>query len=268
MLAGRTAPDFRQFQDDSCFVAVNSAGANISGGLTRFLNTLVVSYFCRSIYARRRPEVPFPTFADEAQNLIASPIMREHLSDASRLSRRYGTNVSFITQNLSAAVSDARLLSLLYTNVGWTWSGRGDPADCAFLKAVLPATGRRPKPKQTPFEETRVYSIAEERALLLEEIANLDNRLGYLWLKGQSHEAIKIRTRDLDIPQGRELEKAVLPIRNDPAIGQRLSRKEFDRLLIDRQPKNTLKEHGVIEADLEQAYRRGRSEGETDKSGA
>ena len=268
MLAGRTAPDFRQFQDDSCFVLVNSAGANISGSLARFLNTLAVSYFCRSIYTRLRPELPFPIFADEAQDLVASPIMREHLSDASRLSRRFGSSITYITQNLSAAVSDARLLSLLHTNVGWTWSGRGDPADCAFLKAVLPATGRRPKPKQSPFEETRVYSIAEERSLLLEEIANLGNRHGYFWLKGRSHEAIKIRTGDLDIPQGRELEKAVLPIRNDPTIGQRLSRKEYDRVLIDRARKNTVEQHGDVGADLEQAYRRGRNDSEVNKSGA
>src|SRR5207247_2148939 len=141
---------------------VNCAGPNISGGLTRFLNTLIVSYFCRSVYGRRHPEAPFVVIADEAQGLFASSIMREHLSDAGRLSRRYGTHFWFITQNLCAAVPDPLLLRLLHSNVGWTWSGRGDPADCAFLKPVVPVTGKRSRPKQSPFEETRFHTDAEE----------------------------------------------------------------------------------------------------------
>jgi hypothetical protein len=103
ILAGRTAPDFRRFQDDGYLLLVNCAGPNISSSLTRFLNTLTMSYFCRSIYARRRPETRFMVFADEAQDLLASAIMSDHLSDAGRLSRRYGTHFCLITQNLSAA---------------------------------------------------------------------------------------------------------------------------------------------------------------------
>lgn len=232
MLAGKTAPDFRRFQDDGCFVAVNCAGPNISGRLTQFLNTLIVSNFCTSIYGRQRPEVPFVVIADESQHLFSSAIMREHLADAGRLSRRYGTFFWFVTQNLSVSIPDARLLRLLQTNVGWTWSGRGDPADCAFLKPVLPVTGRRARPKREPFEPTRFYTDAEERSLLIDEIANLLNRTGYLWLKGQALEALRARTVDLDIPQGADLEKAVASIRSDPTIGDRVSRKEYDRSLL------------------------------------
>jgi hypothetical protein len=261
MLAGAAAPDFRRLQDEGCFVAVNCAGPNISGSLTRFLNTLAVSHFCRSIYGRRRPEVPFVVFADEAQDLFASPVMREHLSDAGRLARRYGTHFSFVTQNLSAAISDARLLSLLHTNVGWTWSGRGDPADCAFLKGMLPATARRPRPKQNPFEETRYYSPAEEQSLLLEEVANLPSRVAYLLFKGRSPEAIRIRTRDLDIPQGRELEEATLAIRRDPTIGQRLSRREYDRRRSERERKRMPEGRGELETEFAEAYQRTRRGG-------
>ena len=268
MLAGRGAPDFRRFQDGSCLVPVNCAGPNIPASLTRFLNTLVVCHFCRSVYARRRPDLPFLVVADEAQDLFASSIMREQLSDAGRLARRYGTHFCFVTQNLSAAVPDARLLRLLLTNVGWTWSGRGDPSDCAFLHSVLPVTGRRPRSRESPFEEARFYSAAEERSLLLEEIANLPNREAYFWLKGRSPEAIKMRTGDLDIPQGRELEDATLTIRRDPTIGQRLSRKEYDRLLAERERKNAPEERGDLEAALEHAYRRTRPEGEEKKTGA
>jgi hypothetical protein len=259
MLAGRTAPDFRRFQDEGCFVAVNCSGPNISGGLSQFLNTLVVSNFCRSVYARQRPDVPFVVIADESQHLFSSAIMREHLSDAGRLSRRYGTHFWFITQNLSASVPDARLVRLLHTNVGWTWSGRGDPTDCAFLKPVIPVTGRRRRPKREPFEETRFYTDAEERTLLLEEIANLPNRTGYFWLKGQSSEAITIHTANLDIPQGAELETTVLPIRNDATIGQRVSRKEYDRSLDDKHDEKSARNHSDADTALQEAYRRGRA---------
>jgi hypothetical protein len=260
MLAGTTAPDFRRFQDEGCFVAVNCSGPNISGGLSQFLNTLVVSNFCRSVYGRRHPDVPFVVIADESQHLFSSAIMREHLSDAGRLSRRYGTHFWFITQNLSASVQDARLLRLLHTNVGWTWSGRGDPTDCAFLKPVIPVTGRRPRPKREPFEETRFYTDAEERTLLLEEVVNLPNRTGYIWLKGQSSEAVKVRTADLDIPQGAELEKAVLSIRNDATIGQRVSRKEYDRSLdVKQRDERPARNHSDADTALQEAYRRGRA---------
>jgi hypothetical protein len=258
MVAGRTAPDFRRLQDDGCFVLVNCAGANISGGLTRFLNTLVVSSFCRSIYGRRKPESGFVLMADEAQDLLGSSVMREHLSDAGRLARRYGTYLCLITQNLSAAVSDARRLSLLQTNVAWTWSGRGDPLDCGFLKPVLPATGRRPRPRRSPFEDPGLMSVAEERTLLLAEIANLPNRTGYLWLKGKATEAIKIRTRDLDIPQGRDLEQATLALRRDPTVGQRLSRKEYERMAAERAREGPPEQKSDLEATLAQAYRKSR----------
>lgn len=259
MLAGRTAPDFCRLQDDGCYVVVNCAGPNISGRLTRFLNTLVVSNFCRSIFARRRPEMPFLLIADEAQDLLGSSVMREHLGDAGRLARGYGTHLCLITQNLSASVPDARLLSLLHTNARWTWSGRGDPADCAFLKPVLPATGRRPRPKLNPFEETRFYSVSEENGILLEEVANLPNRTGYFWLKGRSSETIQIRTQDLDIPQGRELELATLAIRRDPTIGMRVSRKEYERQVAEQDRKRTAQgEDGHLERVLEETYRLGR----------
>ena len=260
MLAGRTVPDFRRFQDEGCFVAVNCSGPNISGGLSQFLNTLVVSNFCRSVYARRHPDIPFVVIADESQHLFSSTIMREHLSDAGRLSRRYGTHFWFITQNLSASVTDARLLRLLHTNVGWTWSGRGDPTDCAFLKPVMPVTGRRPHPKREHFEETRFYTDAEERTLLMEEVANLPNRRGYFWFKGHSSEAVKIRTANLDIPQGAELEKAVLPIRNDATLGQRVSRKEYDRSLDDKQrDERSTRNDSDADTTLQETYRRGRA---------
>lgn len=262
MLAGKTAPDFRRFQDEACFVVTNCSGPAISAGLTQFLNTLVVSNFCRSVYARRNPEMPFVVIADEAQGLFSSTTIREHLNDAGRLARRYGTHFWFITQNLSASIPDPRILRLLHTNVGWTWSGRGDPADCAFLKPVLPITGRRGRPKREPFEPTTSYTDAEERALMLDEISGMPNRTGFLWLKGRESEAIRVRTADLDIPQGAELEKQVLAIRNDATIGQRMSRKEYDRSLREVKTDDRYAS-GDADEMLQEAYRgrRGQKEG-------
>lgn len=259
MFAGATAPCFSSFQDQSCLVAANCAGPHISGGLTSFLNTLMVSYFCRSLYARRAPEKPFVVIADEAQDLFASAVMREHLADAGRLSRRYGTFFWFITQNLSASISDTRLLRLLHTNTGWTWSGRGDPADNTFLKPVIPVTGRRLRPKRSPFEESSFYSDAEERALLLEEIANLPSRAGYFWPKGQSAEAIRVHTADLDIPQGSALEKAVLPMRNDPTVGDRISQQEYEKVLHRKTDRRPADEPGDLNDSLKDNYARSKS---------
>jgi len=133
---------------------------------------------------------------------------------------------------------------------------------------MLPATGRRPRPKKSPFEETRFYSPAEEQSLLLEEVANLPDRTAYLWLKGRSPEAIKIRTRDLDIPQGRELEEVTVAMRRDPTIGQRLSGKEYDRRRAERERKHMPEERGEVDAALAQAYRRTRREGAARETGA
>ncbi len=116
-------------------------------------------------------------------------------------------------------------------------------------------------PKQNPFQETRFYSVNEERSILLEEIANLPDRVGWLWLKGRSSEAIKIRTQDLDLPQGRELEQATLAIRRDPTIGQRLSRKEYEQMAAERERKFAPElASGADNNTLEQAYRRQRGD--------
>ncbi len=258
MLAGKTAPDFRRYQDEGCFVLVNCAGPNIPRSLTRFLNTLVISKFCRSISARQNPGLPFQVFADESHDLFSSSIISDHLSDAGRLSRSSGTHFVFMAQSEGAAIPDPRTRRLLNANVGWVWSGPGDPEDNRILEWVLPATGRRPRPKQSPYEETTFYSVAEERKLLLQEMANLPKRTGYFWLKGKMPEAIRIRTCDLDIPQGRELLDATDAIRRDPTIGARQSRKEFERMMAEQDRKRRGEEGGDLPAKLQQAYRAAR----------
>ncbi len=153
------------------------------------------------------------------------------------------------------------MLKTVYTNIKWSFSMRGEPGDCAFLKSVLPLTGRKLRPQASPFQEKSFYSLAEERGTALEEIAHLPDRVGYLWLKARAGEAIKIRTQELAIPQGRTLEEAIAPIRRDPTIGTRFSRKEYERLIAERDRKWTAEEQGDLGATLRKAYQRARGKG-------
>jgi len=61
--------------------------------------------------------------------------------------------------------------------------------------------------------------------------------IGYLWLRTRSAEAFKIKTRELAMPQGPDLERAILPMLRDPSIGMRLSREPLARR-IDREDTN------------------------------
>ena len=97
-----------------------------------------------------------------------------------------------------------RLLKILYSNIRWSASLRGEPSDCAFLKSALPVTGRKIRPKVDPFAKDEYYPMTEERSMVLDGIANLPDREGYVWLKDRWSEAIRIRTRDLEMPSDSE----------------------------------------------------------------
>ena len=57
---------------------------------------------------------------------------------------------------------------------------------------------------------------------------HLPDRTGYLWLKTRSPEAIKIRTTDIALPQGREFRQAIEMLREEPRLGSRLARAAYD----------------------------------------
>jgi hypothetical protein len=255
-LAGPTAPDFRQLQDESRIVCINIFGESISRSVRRLLQAMLVSDIGQSVFARKRKDRPFLWFCDEAQNFFLTAKLRDNMYDLACMSRSMGTHFLYITQNIATAVQDPRMLRSLFTNIKWGFVGRGD-GDCDFLKPALPVTGRRVRPQADPFQEKSFYSIAEERALALEEISSLPDRVGYLWLKARSAEAIKIKTRELTMPQGRDLELATLPIRDDPSIGMRFSRQEYERLIGERDREWRVEESN-LGATLEKAYRRAR----------
>jgi hypothetical protein len=256
-LAGTTAPEFRLFRDEGKIVLVNCFGKNIARSVRRLLQGLVISDIRQSVFARKRKVSPFLWLCDEAQTFFSTAKLRDNMSDLLTMSRSFGSYFLYLTQNIATAVPDGRSLATLHTNTRWTFSMRGEPSDCVFLKPALPVTGRRVRPQADPFAEKSFYKIAEERALALEEMANLPDRVGYLWFKALSAEAIKIKTQELAFPQGRKLESATLSLQRDPSLGLRLSRQEYERLIAERD-REWQEEDGNMAASLESAYQRTR----------
>jgi hypothetical protein len=233
-LGGVSAPNFRQLQDEGKIVVVTTFGKTIARGVRRVLQNLVFSDITQSVFSRQRPESPFLWLCDEAQNFFHTESLRDNVTDLLTMSRSFGTFFLFLTQDLQTAVHDPRALRVLNTNTRWCMAMRGDPADCTFLKPALPITGRRPKPRPHPFAEQTLYSPAEERALVHEDIASLPDREGYLWLKSRSAEAIRLVVADVPMPDGNALMQATSAIRQDATIGGRMSRKQYDQAIASR----------------------------------
>jgi hypothetical protein len=259
-LSGQTAPDFRALQDDGKLVLINCAGPNLSRGVRRVLQALLISDFCHAVSSRKRPDSPFLLLADEGQNCFISERLRDQMADFFCTARSAGTHAILLTQAMAAAIRDPRLATILHTNIRWSFSMRGEPSDAAFLKGALPVTGRKRRPQVNPFEEPAFYSLAEERSMALDAIANLPDRSGYLWLKSRAREAFLIRTEDLDIPAAGELDQEIQSLRSDPTFGMRQSRKEFDRMIEQRDREWRAEPVGDLGATLAGAYRRARGE--------
>ena len=60
------------------------------------------------------------------------------------------------------------------------------------------------------------------------------NRTGYLWLKTRSPEAIKIKTTRLALPEGEEFRRLIEGLREEPRLGGRLPRSEYERMMRER----------------------------------
>jgi hypothetical protein len=174
--------------------------------------------------------------------------------DLLTMSRSFGSFFLYLTQNLSSAVQDASMLETLYTNIRWSLCLRNTSQDAAFLKAALPITGQRRKMSRDPYRPPEYYSAAEERALLLEGMACLPDREGWLWLKALSGEAVRIKTKTLNLPQAEEFKEAVERIRFDAQVGNRTPRAEFLRKITKRDRKWSEKEAIDKVAVLKKAY--------------
>jgi hypothetical protein len=256
-LGGSTAPDFRRLQNEGKIVLVNCAGPSITRGVRLLLQGLVLSDIRQAIFARpTNPPVSYLWLADEAQNFFLTRQQQENMADILTMARSFGSFFCFLCQNISTAVPDARVLEILHTNIRWSLTLRGTPRDAQFLRAVLPVTGRRPRPDSHPFRERSFYSPEEERALALEDIAHLPDRGGYLWLKTRSREAIRIETRRIDLPEGEEFRRIVDALRADPDLGGRVSRAEYERQIEERDREWLAPpEEPDFQARLERKYR-------------
>ena len=233
-LGGVSAPNFRQLQDEGKIVVITTFGKTIARGVRRVLQKLVFSDITQSVFSRQKPESPFLWLCDEAQNFFHTESLRDNAIDLLTTSRSFSTHFLFLTQDLQTAVHDPRTLRVLNTNTRWCMAMRGDPADCTLLKPALPITGRRPKPRPHPFAEQSLYSPAEERALVHEDIASLPDREGYLWLKNRSAEAIRVTVADVPMPDGNALMRASAAIRHDATIGGRMSRRQYEEAIAAR----------------------------------
>src|SRR5204863_9237624 len=132
-------------------VLVNCFGASISRGVRRVLQGLVLSDIRQAVFARKNPSSPYLWFCDEAQNFFLTEKLRDNMSDLLTMSRSFGTFFLYLTQNIGSAVQDSRMMSTISTNTRWSFSMRGEPSDCDFLKSVLPITGRKPRLRTDPF---------------------------------------------------------------------------------------------------------------------
>src|SRR5882724_1519730 len=258
-LGGVSAPNFRQLQDDCKIIVVTSFGKTIARGVRRVLQKLVFSDITHGVFARQKPESPFPWLCDEAQNFFHTESLRDNVTDLLTMSRSFGTFFLFFTQDLHTAVGDPKTLRVLNTNTRWCMAMRGDPADCTFLKSALPITGRRMKPRPHLFAEQSLYSPTEERALVHEEVASLPDREGYLWLKNRSAEAIRVVVADVPMPDGNALERASAAFRHDATIGGRMSRKRYDQAIAARDEEQSGESPDLATA-LTQRYRSTREE--------
>jgi hypothetical protein len=234
-LSGSTAPDFRRLQNEGKIVLVNCAGASITRGVRLLLQGLVVSDVRGAIFSRPNdPPVSYVWFCDEGQQLFLTRQQQEDMADVLTMARSFGSYFCFLTQNLSTAIPDSRVLEILHTNTRWSLTLRGSPRDAQFLRAALPVSGRRLRPESNPFRERTYYSPEEERALLLEEIAHLPDRTGYYWPKTRSSEALKITTPTLTLPEGEEFKRIIEALRSEPGFGGRVSRSEYEKHIVER----------------------------------
>lgn len=254
-LSGQTVPDFRRLQDEGRIVLINCASPNIPRTTARTLQALFLSDIRQSVFARRT-NTPFLWVCDEAQNFFRTPQLRESMDELLRLARSFGSFFCFLTQNLHTAVRDGDLIENIHTNIRWSLSLRSTPRDASFLQPALPLTGRLPKPRVNPYGPPEYYSVNEERQARLNALAHLPDRAGWLWLKAQSGEAIRLQTTSLTIPSGAAFNAPVERLRDDPGFGQRQSRGAY-LAAIEQRDANWLDEEEAEEkaSQLKQRFR-------------
>jgi Helicase HerA, central domain len=253
-LSGQDAPDFRCLQDEGKIVLINCAGPNIPRTTARTLQALFLSDIRQAVFARST-QTPYLWVCDEAQNFFRTRQLRENMVDLLTMSRSFGSFFLYLTQNFSTAVQDGETLETFHTNIRWSLSLRGSSHDGAFLQTALPLTGRMRKPWANPYAQPEFYSPSEERGQLLGGLAHLPDRVGWLWLKSLTGEAMKIKTRTLKLPTGEAFQGTVGRLRADARIGHRTARDAYLAEIARRDGEYVTREEPDKIEQLKKSYR-------------
>jgi hypothetical protein len=201
-LSASSAPDFAVMQDKGYIFLINTAGRNITRGISELLQGIVLSDIKQSVLRRTNCDQKVLIFMDEAQSLFkpSAKANKEHMVDLLTMSRSFGSFVVLITQSLTSAVRDSDVLNSIMSNVRWVVMLRSTPRDAELIAPAIPLTGTQSKPRQHPLEPPKRMSGSEELRMRLKEITKLPDRQAYLWLKAYLHAALKITTPRVPSP--------------------------------------------------------------------
>jgi hypothetical protein len=199
-LSASTAPDFAALQDEGQIVLINTAGRNITRGISELLQGLILSDIKQSVFQRIAPDSPFLWFFDEAQNLYRTAANREHMVELLTMARSFGSYFVLLTQSLTSAVRDQDILNSILTNVRWLILLRSTLRDSGLISTAIPLTGRMTKARNNPFEPPRLLSDSEELKSRLNEITRFPDRTAYCWLKAHLPSAVRMTTPQVPPP--------------------------------------------------------------------
>jgi hypothetical protein len=200
-LSAPSAPDFTLLQDQGgSIVLITTAGPNINRGVSELLQGLVLSDIKQSVFRRQNPGHKFLFFLDESQLLYKSPANRTHMVDLLTMARSFGSFCVLLTQSLTSAVHDQDVLNSILANVGWIVMLQSTLRDSNLIAPAIHLTGKMPKRKHNPYEETKYLTESQELQARLNEITKLPNRLAYVWLKAHLSSAVKLTTPYVPAP--------------------------------------------------------------------
>ena len=261
-LSASTAPDFAALQDSGAILLINTAGRNITRGISELLQGLLISDVKQSIFRRSNPNQQFLWLLDEAQNLYKSAVNREHMSDIFTMSRSFGSFFVLLTQSLTSAIRDADILNSVLANVRWIVMLRSTLRDAELIAPGIAVTGALHKPKHNPFEVAKFMTESEELKARLKEITKFPDRLAYCWLKAWVGTAVKTTTPHVPLPHelaGCSKEKFAAFVQTEK-LGQGITKEEITSQLREHEQrlKALFKRRGNIASTSNEQTRLGK----------
>lgn len=199
-LSATSAPDFAKLQDQGSIILINTAGRNITRGISEILQSLILSDIKQSVFRRVNPAQRFIWFFDEAQNLYKTAVNREHMADLVTMARSFASYFILLTQSLTSAIRDQDILNSILANVRWLVMLRSTLRDAELLTPGITLTGTLAKPGHNPFEPAKYMSESEELKTRLKEISKFPDRVAYSWFKAYLGTAVKVTTPKVPAP--------------------------------------------------------------------